>query len=186
MKKKILAAALAAVLCIGVGIGGTLAWLTANSGPVVNTFTSSDINITLAETKKDFQMVPGHTIDKDPKVTVETGSEDCWLFVKIDKSSNYDTYLDAYVMADGWQEVEEGVYGRKVLAADMGTAISVLKNDQVTVKTSVTKADMEAIKASGQPTLTFTAYAVQLYSTNDTEFTAAQAWANRGTTAPAT
>ena len=45
----------------------------------------------------------------------------------------------------------------------MGTPYSVLANDQVTVKDTVTKADMNALKADDaiQPTLTFTAYACQ-------------------------
>ena len=43
---------------------------------------------------------------------------------------------------------------------------------------TVTKADMNALNADGaQPTLTFTAYAVQLNKNNTTEFTAAEAWA---------
>ena len=66
MKKKTIALVLACVICVGIGIGGTLAWLTATTDDVTNTFTTSDINITLAETKTDFKMVPGCTIEKDP------------------------------------------------------------------------------------------------------------------------
>ena len=61
----------------------------------------------------------------------------------------------------------------------MGTPYSVLANDQVTVKDTVTKADMNALKADDaiQPTLTFTAYACQYNNSNDTNFGPADAWA---------
>ena len=87
MKKKILAATLAAVLLVGVGVGGTLAWLTATSETVTNTFTVGDINITLAETtEKNFKIVPGGEADKDPTVTVKSGSEKCYVYVSIENS----------------------------------------------------------------------------------------------------
>lgn len=84
---KALALMLACCLLMGGVVGGTVAWLTAKTDPVVNTFTESGINITLNETKpenKTAKMIPGWTIEKDPKVVVETGSEDCYLFVKIE------------------------------------------------------------------------------------------------------
>ena len=74
MKKKTLALLLSLVLVFGVIAGGTLAWLTAQSDTVVNTFTTSDINVKLAESKgvttadgKSFKMVPGKSIEKDPR-----------------------------------------------------------------------------------------------------------------------
>ena len=82
MKKKI-TLLLSLVLAVAMGIGGTLAWLTAKTEAVKNTFTVGNINITLTETTTNYKMVPGQTIAKDPKVTVKAGSEACWLFVKI-------------------------------------------------------------------------------------------------------
>ncbi|MGN0965610.1 MAG: hypothetical protein ACI4O6_09660 [Dysosmobacter sp.] len=177
MKKKTIALVLACVICVGIGIGGTLAWLTAQTGPVTNTFTTSDISVTLSEsTGLDLKMIPGHTITKDPQVTVADSSEDCWLFVKIDKSSNYSTYLADYVVADGWELVETDVYGRKVMKADTTKTFHVLKDDKVAVLESVDKAAMTAANTT-PPTLTFTAYATQLYKDNTTQFSAADAWA---------
>lgn len=186
--------ALAAVLLIGCSVGGTLAWLTAKTDEVKNTFTVGDINITLAETKMDFKMVPGCTIAKDPKVTVEAGSEECFLFVKLEKSQNFDFFL-TYEMADGWTQltgegITDTVYYRVVTKdgansmSKIGEAYSVLKDDKVTVKDTVTKEMMDELKASvaTQPTLTFTAYACQLKKDNTTEFTAAEAWAQVSTT----
>lgn len=170
---------LAVMLIVGCTIGGTLAWLTATSGEVKNTFTTSDINITLAETKTDFKMVPGYTIEKDPKATVVTGSEECYLFVKLEKSANFDSFM-TFEMATGWTALNDadGVYYRVVNTADMGTPFSVLKNDQVSVKSTVTKEMMNGLTTTTYPTLTVTAYASQLYKNNTQTFTAAEAWAN--------
>ena len=68
-----------------------------------------------------------------------------------------------------------GVYYREVAATTTDTAFSVLTSDQVTVKNTVTKADMDAIanNTASKPTLTFTAYACQKDNVAD----AATAWA---------
>ena len=191
MKKKSLALVLALAMIVVCVVGGTLAWLIATTGSVTNTFTYGDINIKLEETDatvsadgsatKEFKMIPGYTIDKDPKVTVKAGSEKCFLFVKVEKSTNFDSFM-TYDMADGWTALDgvNGVYYRVVDTADMGTAYSVLANDRVTVRDTVTKADMNALTEATQPTLTFTAYACQYNSSNGTHFEAADAWAKVG------
>ena len=51
MKKKIVSLVLVFALALALGIGGTVAWLTAQTQSVVNTFTIGDINIELDETK---------------------------------------------------------------------------------------------------------------------------------------
>ncbi len=189
---KAFAVILAAVLILGGTIGGTMAWLIDDTKPVSNVFTDSDIEITLNETTEDYKMIPGHTIDKDPKVSVAKGSEDCYLFVKIDKSINYDTYLADYKIVADWTKLEDGVYYRTVKAEDTTREFSLLasgeytssedgnftwEDNQVLVRPEVTKAQMNAINGENQPTLTFTAYAVQLNKTNNTPFTPAEAWA---------
>lgn len=181
MKKKTIALVMAVVLLMVATVGGTLAWLTAKSEVVTNTFTTSNIEVELKETTSNYQMVPGCDISKDPKATVKTGSEKCWLFVKIDKSTNFDDFM-TYTIADGWTQVkgQSDVYARKVDGTTnaIGAAYSVLAGDKVTVKGEVTKAMMTADNFT-QPTLTFTAYASQLYkNSSNEEFTAAQAWDN--------
>ena len=182
-KRRILALVLACVLCVCIGIGGTLAWLTATTTPVVNTFTDSDINITLTETgatdnANSYQMVPGYTITKDPKVTVVAGSEKCYLFVKLEKSTNFDHFM-TYTVADGWTQLTgvDGVYYREVDTSTSNQAFDVLKENKVTVSQDVTKADMDGLTSTTYPTLTVTAYAAQYYSTNNTPFEVADAWA---------
>lgn len=180
MKKKGISLVMALVLVLTCVIGGTIAWLTAKSKTVTNTFTVGDINIELKETKSDFKMVPGNTIEKDPKVTVKANSETCWLFVKIEESDNLDTFI-TYTKATGWTALEgvDGVYYREVPGATTDTTFSVLDGDKVTVNSDVTKDDMDKIKnkTNPEPTLTFTAYAVQRANVGS----AVEAWAKVAT-----
>ncbi len=210
MSKRTVAILLALVLLIGCAVGGTLAWLTDKTQEVTNTFTTSDISIELTESKDlNLKMIPGWTIAKDPKVTVEAGSEACWLFVKIEKSDSYSTYLENYSVRSGWKQgsgkgTDEGgdgvptnVYYRSITSqtttdtsfyvlAGEGTGANA--NGYVTVKDSVTKEQMNDLNKTGatQPTLTFTAYACQYYSTNNTPFTAVAAWEKANSTASST
>ena len=186
-KLAVMLASLTLVLCTV--IGGTLAWLVAETDPVVNTFTYGDINITLRETdtNKDgdndpntntYPMVPGHTIAKDPKVTFKANSEDAWLFVKLQKTANFDDFM-TYEIADGWKKLDnvDGVYYREVSKAAQDAEFTVIKDDTVTVKGEVTKEMLNALDAKGAsnyPKLTVTAYAVQRDSNIAT---AADAWA---------
>ena len=152
-----------AVVLIAGTVAGTLAYLTAKTDPITNTFTVGDINITLTESANlDLKMVPGVDMTKDPKVTVEAGSEDCWLFVKLDKSAGFDTYLTYTIDANVWTalDADNGIYYRKVLASDPNRTFSVLLNDKVTAKSEVSKAQYNDI--ANAPTLSVTAYAIQL------------------------
>lgn len=185
MKKKGLALVLALTLLVVGVVAGTLAWLTAQTAPVVNTFTTSDIKVELKEnTGPEYKMIPGYTITKDPKATVLAGSEECYLFVKLEKSGDFDQFL-TYTMADGWKKLDgvtDTVYYRVVDGTNnkIGTPYSVLKDDKVTVKDTVTKEMMEDAEQNN-PTLTVTAYASQLYKNNnptDNTFTAVEAWNN--------
>ena len=161
-----------AALIVGASFAATYAWLTAKTDTIVNTFTAGNISITLTETKgTEFKMVPGAEIEKNPKVTVIKDSETCWVFVKVEKSANFDTFITATI-ADGWSELETGVYYREVTLSNNDQVFSVLKGDKVIAKTEPTKTDYNALGDS-KPTLTFTAYAVQKAGFD----TAAAAWA---------
>ena len=182
--QKVVLVLLAVVLVIGCTIGATLAWLADKTDPVVNTFTSSDVSITLTETDYDndneplvnaFKMVPGADIPKDPTVNVVAGSEACYVFVKVEakngvilssETANAANDYITYAMADGWTLVDgqTNIYYKAVdAAAEGGTEIQVLRDNRVTVLATVTKAMMKAVKddANKTPELKFTAYAVQ-------------------------
>lgn len=162
-------ALLALVLVIGCVAGGTVAWLVATTDTVTNTFTYGKIDITLTETERTYNIVPGVALDKDPKVTVKGGSEDCWLFVKVGQPIAFATGV-SYEIAEGWTMLEDGVYYREVSKADTDSEYYVLKNNKVTVSSDLTKEDIAKVGSS--PTLTFTAYAVQKENIPD----AATAW----------
>ena len=165
---KTFVAMLALVLVIGCAVGGTVAWLVSSTDPVVNTFTYGDINITLGETTgRDYKIIPGVDIAKDPKVTVKKDSEACWLFVKVEEE-NWPTFTESdgtrkvkYGIADGWTALkgETGVYYREVGAVTADTSFDVLAGNVVTVSENLTKTEVSGITT--QPKLTFTAYAVQ-------------------------
>lgn len=161
---KLVVTLIAMALLMGCAVGGTLAWLVTKTDPVVNTFTPSNISIKLTESANlDLKMVPGADITKDPKVQVLANSEACWLFVKLEKSANFDQYM-TYDMAAGWTIVngENNVYSRKHDATGNtdGEPIGIIANNKVSVNSNVTK-DMMTAANNAQPTLTVTAYAVQ-------------------------
>lgn len=162
---KLVVAMLAVTLLIGCAIGGTVAWLTAKTEAVVNTFTYGDINITLAETTgSSYKIIPGVDIAKDPKVTVKKDSEACWLFVKVEEEGTFVAGKVTYSIADGWTKLTgvtgvDNVYYREVNAVTADTSFDVIKDNKVNVKDTLTKEDIKSITTN--PTLTFTAYAVQ-------------------------
>ena len=195
-------------------VSGSIAWLVASTDPVKNTFTYGDINITLDEAKLDingntvdenndgtpdrttkgneYKIIPGNSVTKDPKVTVKANSEDAWLFVKLDKSSNFDQFMEYEVILDdpnttdiveGWTKLEDGVYYMAVNKSASDAEYFVIKDNTVKIKNSVTKEMLNNLDKNADgtdktekeyPTLTLTAYAIQRDS-NIT--TAADAWA---------
>lgn len=180
---KVFLSLLALVLVVGCAVGGTIAWLTATTEPVVNTFTYGKIKIQLTETTGNaYKIIPGVNISKDPKVTVKADSEACWLFVKVAEEGTFVANKVTYSIADGWTQgdgtvIPTNVCYREVNAVTADTNFNVLAGDTtypngvVTVSENLTKA--EANSVATQSTLTFTAYAVQ----KDGIDTAAEAWA---------
>ena len=96
---KVVVLLLAVVLLIGCTIGGSVAYLMANTNTVTNTFVVGNIgNLTLTEenddgdhtTGNEYKIVPGAKIAKNPVVTytpaqAETGTENVpvYVFVKV-------------------------------------------------------------------------------------------------------
>lgn len=169
MKKKLtMIAALALAVCIGVG--GTMAYLTAKTSAITNTFTIGGIALTLTETEgvdkgnntREFTLVPGQDVAKNPKVQVTKVPGDSYVFVKIEKGADVDSYYtyninmyDETTNPTGWKALTDGVYYREVSAAD-SAAVSVLAGDKVT-----TLGTVNGIADGANLNLTFTAYAIQ-------------------------
>ncbi len=188
-KSKALLLTLCAALLVAASVLGTLAYLTVQSKPVVNTFNGSNVQVDLTETTTDYKMVPGCKIAKDPTAKVLAGSVECYLFVELEKSENFDDYLSYTVdTSEGeWTllktEGRKSIYYREIRTADIGKEFPVLAGaggGEVTVKENVTKEMMDGLTEKTYPTLTVTAYASQLYKNNTDIFTPAQAWDNIG------
>lgn len=189
--KKPIAVLVAVLLVVGIVIGGTMAWLTSTPDPVKNVFTAGDVKLDLTETDtitdaegnktKEFQMIPGCTIKKDPKVTVQAISEPCYVFVEAIKSNNFDTFMEYEIDDSNWEVLDStkypGVYYKKIETVTIkDISYGVIKNDTVTVKDTVTKSDMNSLNSTNYPILTFKAYAIQLYKENKVEFKPEDAW----------
>lgn len=181
MKKKIVAAALAAGLLMGGAVGGTVAWLVSSTIAVTNTFTMGDINITLSETTgTDYPVVPGATIAKDPKVTVKKDSEPCYLFIKVTENNNSFTKtgettpsdIIIWDVNDTWikytAETNADVWYKTITSkTDADTDYYILLRDSsstayangyVQVDSAVKKG---TVTSDNKPTLSFQAAAVQ-------------------------
>lgn len=87
-KKTILVAAIAVMLVAALVVGGTLAYFTDKTETVKNTFTVGNVAIDLTETKwdakADHTLVPDKFYDKNPTITVKEGSQDAYVFLKLD------------------------------------------------------------------------------------------------------
>lgn len=174
MKKSIVAIIALLMLCTSFA-GTTYAWLVAKTEPLENVFTVGDINIALTQTKPNInKLIPGANIATDPVVTVVADSEDCWLFIKIVKSTEFDDFME-FAIAQGWTPLESvpDVYYRQVYSSTKNQDFSVLDGDTVTVKSSITKQTVDAM--SETPRLTFTAFAVQEAGFDDPELAWLQA-----------
>lgn len=174
--------ALTLVLAAYWAVGGTAAWLAAKSDPIASTFTFGDINITLTDEdpqEGQIKIIPGVDIPKALKVTVQANSVDCWLFVKVEEAGTFVDGKVTYSIADGWTKgdgspIPENVYYRQVNGATTDSEFPILKGNKITVSDALTKEDIQSIVTN--PTLTFTAYAVQREGIN----TAADAWEKIG------
>lgn len=162
----------ACMLALGSAAGGTIAWLIGESKPVLNTFTYGNIAVDISETDTGdgdndpytnrYHMTPGATIVKDPVVTIAAGSEDAWLFVKMDQSANFGDFM-TYSIADGWTPLEgvPNVWWRETRSADIALSYPVILDNAVVVRPEVTSAMLGDLTPETSPTLTVTAYAVQ-------------------------
>ena len=108
MLRKVLLLACSAVLLVCLSVGATVAYLTSND-TVTNTFTVGNVQIKLDEAAANtdgtliagaarvqansYKLLPGHTYNKDPMVTVLNGSEPCYvkMTVTFTKAAELDT-----------------------------------------------------------------------------------------------
>ena len=196
MKKKLMTV-LALVLVIAMSVAGTYAYLTSQD-TVTNTFTVGNVQIKLDEAKVDangvavtpaervkansYKLLPGHTYNKDPMVTVLKGSENS--YVKMTVTFTKAAELDAIFAPNGgadmtsifngydstsWElknvtedtanntRTYEFWYKAPVAAPDADVALDALF-DSITVPGTITNAQLATIEGM---TITVNAYAIQ-------------------------
>ena len=119
-KKRILLVALCVVLVAALAIGGTVAWLTASSDAVTNTFTPGDVTVEIKETVKN-------NIKKSVQIK-NTGNVDAYIRVAVivnctDASGNVimGTLPKWTPNSANWQRVGDYYYYKGVLSVDGST-----------------------------------------------------------------
>lgn len=191
--KKALAMLLCAALLVGGTIAGTVAYLTAKTGPVTNTFTAGNVAITLDEEKlgtttgertttgNAYHLIPGETYKKDPTVHVAANSETSWLFVEVNNglegyevATGNDKTIAEQIKKNGWELVSgtTNVYSQKFVKDS--AKLDYVVFSEFTINSNQVLGQPWSDVASKN--ITVTAYAVQASNGNG-EFTAAQAWA---------
>ena len=195
--KKSIALVMMAVLLVAASVMGTLAYLTSTD-TVKNTFTVGKVNITLDEAEVDkngvavtpakrvktnhYKLLPGHTYNKDPMVTVLAGSEPSYIKMTVTFSkaneldaifaptggANLTSIFNGYDAAN-WiakgntkdaaanTRTYEFWYKETVGAPTADVALDALF-DSITVPGEITQDQLETIK---DMTITVTAYAIQ-------------------------
>ena len=154
------AVALAASMIIG---GGTYAYLQGVSEEKVNTFNANQVTVDLQETTGDeYNIIPGTSQEKDPKVTVNA-TVDAYVFVEV--TDNTDGLVN-WEIADGWKELTgfgKTVYYREVKASEEAQVFDVIKDNKVYYDASLINEDMldENGELKDGLELTFKAYAIQ-------------------------
>lgn len=195
MKKKLMTV-LALVLVIAMSVAGTYAYLTSHDS-VTNTFTVGNVSITMDEAKVDvdgkimpnenrvhensYKLMPGHTYVKDPTVVVTGGSENCWLFVKVENGvAAYEKAGDATIAKqiekNGWTALDNnpGVYYKSVTKSNDAQTFVVFEN--FTIADNADGVNGWSAVTAANTNITVTAYAIQA----DGMANVADAWTKLG------
>lgn len=214
---------LAVVLIVTSTVGYTVAWLADVGKLETVVFTDSDVKIVFEDGMSDetVKMIPGFVVNKAPTVTVEAGSEKCYLFIKVDESIGddgevllddegneiavFDDFLTYYIIEAGSPEDEVGwvqltdengenvdsVYYRIVDTNEedqvysilgggehyMGTTEYTWTEGQILINPEITLEMLSYLNEDNCPELSFVAYAIQYFKSNDVPFEAYEAWA---------
>lgn len=169
--RRILLLLACAVLLVSLSVGATLAYLTSTTGTVRNTFTVGSVNIKLDEAEVDeygqnangrtsagnaYKLLPGHTYTKDPTVTVEAKSEDCFVRMIV-TINNYDKLEAVYGagvlpqnLVNGW---DSGIWPCESMNVSGTVAVCEFRYNKV-VPSAVSETKLEPLftelKVDGQ------------------------------------
>lgn len=172
--RKIFLAAVSVALIGVMGAAGTFAYLQDSTEDVVNTFETNEVKVTLTETdengnevsgRDDYNIIPGTSESKDPKVTVDN-TVDSYVYVEVTDETQG---LVTWVIDNGWTKLDgyDNVYYREVSEDADTKEFSVLAGDKVSYAASLTNEDMYTTDDDGNTIpkldvkLTFKASAIQ-------------------------
>lgn len=162
MKKKLLMIIATFGMVMAITVSLTTALLVAESNPVTNLFQPGKITVTLTETKggsdKQFRVIPGINIEKDPLITVNTSIK-AYVFVKVESTLPQDSLI--YEVDSAWTklpDVQDTVYYKVFDKSQTEQTQKFLKNDQVVVDKHISRT---VLKDVHEAYLMFTPYAIQ-------------------------
>lgn len=200
MKKKIVAMVTSLVLVAALAVGGTLAWLTDQTEEITNTFTVGNITATLTETfnakssadveKNDVwvgKIVPGDTQVKDPTITIEEGSEACFVYAYIENTVAVDGTIVATPDIDTtkWTPVATADGGKALYRyTDVVTATADVELPVFTKVTYANDIETEDLEDLNGTTIVVQGYAHQSSTEATPAVADAAAKAQFGFTAP--
>lgn len=200
--KKFALIAVCAALLVCVTIGATVAWLTAQSDEVTNTFTVGKVAITLDEKKvtengvpvegaarvtaNSYKLLPGSQYEKDPTVHVAAGSEPCIVFVEVkNEIAPIETASSATVgtiaqqmAANNWVALGDkypNIYCKATVNTD-GSIIPIMVNggdNPKVFKRFAIKGDIDSDVLNGYADKTIT---IKAYAIQYSETNAESAW----------
>ena len=183
--KKLVIAVIALSLALICAVGGTLAFLVAESNSVVNTFTYGNITLTVTETKgeqkvnvREFaNVIPGSIVEKDPTVTVKGNSEDCYVYVMIIDGLNIPSGgRVSFNVNRNWEKINDHSeenhvytlykYKSKVEKSSDDQDLAKVFNE-VEFDKSLNNEDLNALKQISYATITIKAFAHQAQNTDE-------------------
>lgn len=163
----------------------TYAWFSSKTQTINSLFTYGDIKISIIdddikenEPKINYNIMPGSKIEKSTRVKVSKGSEDCWLFVEINKSDNFDIFM-TYEIDEEWKLLDDtsNIYYKEVSKQNNDQEFSIIKDNVVSVRTEIDNKTLSLLSDEEEyPSLTVSAYAVQRDKKIDAIDTASKAW----------
>ena len=178
--KKIVATGSALALTAAVAVGGTLAWLTANTETKTNTFTyafggeENPINITLKDEFPDGEMYPGANLDKNVGVTVQANSMNSYVYLEVQNGFHGVEGVTLDLDTTNWVKVNESGnntiyrYNQMVATSGEDTVLPDLL-DGVSFASTMTH---ETLTDLDDTTIIVQAYAIQADGLTDTTNTA--------------
>ena len=111
---------------------------------------------TVVEKLENLELVPGRVIEKNPFITVDSNSETCWLFVKIENKLGEAVTING-LAENGWKPVEgHAGYYQYTYSVAAGTVVPVFNS--VTCDAAKTYEQLNGIATKE---IAITAYAVQ-------------------------